>query len=41
MTYMERQQHRALVERAEELRERLEQGRGDAAISRDEALELV
>jgi len=41
MTYMERQQHRALVERAEELRERLEQGRADEPLTREEALELV
>lgn len=41
MTYMERQQHRALVERAEQLRERLQEGRGDEALTRDEALELV
>lgn len=41
MTYMERQQHRALVERAEGLREQLEEGREDAPLTREEALELV
>ena len=41
MTYEERQQHRALVERAEDLRERLEEGRGDVPLTRDEALELI
>lgn len=41
MTYMERQQHRELVERVQQLRESLEEGRGDAPLTRDEALELV
>lgn len=41
MTYEERQQHRALVEKAEELRQHLEEGRGEAALTRDEALQLV
>lgn len=41
MTYLERQQHRALVERAEELRERLEEGGADEPLTREEGLELV
>lgn len=41
MTYLERQQHRALVERAEELREHLEEGEPDEALTREEAVELV
>lgn len=41
MTYLERQQHRALRERAEELRERLEAGEGEEPLTREEAVELV
>lgn len=41
MTYLERQQHRALKERAQELRERLEAGDDDEPLTRGEAVELV
>lgn len=41
MTYLERQQHRALQDRAEDLRERLESGAGDEPLTREEAVELV
>lgn len=41
MTYLERQQHRALKERAQELRERLEAGDEDEPLTRGEAVELV
>lgn len=41
MTYLERQQHRALQDRAQELRERLESGDGDEPLTREEAAELV
>lgn len=41
MTYLDRQQHRALKERAEELRERLEAGDDGEPLTRGEAVELV
>jgi hypothetical protein len=41
MTYLECQQHRALGERAEELRERLEEGDPEEPLTRAEAVDLV
>lgn len=41
MSYEERLRHRDLIERAEELRKRLEVGDGDAPMRREEGRELA